>query len=294
MFSPFLMRHLSIYYMLIACFYFALVGAASKILSEQINSVEIVFFRNLIGLIIVLFALKKLHHFGAGGHFGLLVFRGISGALGLLCFFYNIANIDLGTAFTFQKTAPIFICIFSAILLKEKLSQLSWIAIFLGFAGILFIMRPSINGLDINHIIGLFGGIFAGMAMTSVHELRKFYSTAQIVLSFMFCGVAVMGVLLVAGSFGLMQFGDFSYKNPNAFGWVLVAVVGLCGYYYQIYMTKAYSASKKAGIPAAISYFDIAFGVLFGVLLGDSLPNAFVMLGIVIIIISGLLIAKQK
>lgn len=294
MFSPFLMRHLSAYYMFVACFYFALVGAASKILSEQINSVEIVFFRNLIGLIIVLFALKKIHNFGVGGHFGLLVFRGVSGALGLLCFFYNIANIDLGTAFTFQKTSPIFIAIFSAILLKEKLNSLSWIAIFLGFAGILFIMQPNIDGLELNHIIGLLGGIFAGMAMTSVHKLRKYYSTAAIVLSFMVCGVAVMGILLIFGSFGFMKFGEFAYKNPNVFGWILVAVVGLCGYYYQIYMTKAYAATKKAGIPAAISYFDIAFGVLFGILLGDNLPNAFAMLGIVIIIISGLLIAKQK
>ena len=297
MYSAFWLRHLSVYYMLTACFYFALMGAASKILSEQINSVEIVFFRNLIGLFIVLYALKKARNFGVGGRPILLVFRGVIGALGLLCFFYNIARIDLGTAFTFQKTAPIFIAIFSSILLKERLNKLSWVAICLGFVGILFIMQPSIDGLKQDHIIGLLGGIFGAMAITSVHELRKYYSTSAIVLSFMLCGVLLMGAILLAGAFwgfSALNLSAFAYTNPSIFGWVLIAVVGLCGYYYQIYMTKAYAATKKAGIPAAISYSDIAFSVLLGVILGDNLPNNFALLGIATVVISGLLIARQR
>ena len=96
-YNPFIMRHLSIYFMLLACFHFATLGALSKILSEQMTSVEIVFFRNLIGLIIILIALNKDRNFGHGGKPVLLIFRGVIGSVGLLLFFYNVAHIDLGT-----------------------------------------------------------------------------------------------------------------------------------------------------------------------------------------------------
>ena len=70
--------------------------------------------------------------------------------------------------------------------------------------------------------------------------------------------------------------------------------MGLGGYYYQVYLTKAYAATKKAGIPAAISYMDIIFSMILGLLLGDALPNNVALLGIATIIFSGLLIAKEK
>lgn len=290
-YNPFFLRHLSIYYMLIACFAFSLMGAASKYLALQMSSVEIVLSRNIIGLIFLLFVFYKGAKFSLGEHVWLLIFRGVIGALGLLCFFYNIAHIELGTAFTFQKTAPIFIAIFSAIALNEKLSPLSWFAIILGFVGIIFIMKPSANMDIIDSLIGLGGGICMGLALTSVRKLRKYYSPQMIIFSFLFFGTLPMIAILALGSFVEPL---PSFVMPDAFGWILVVAVGLLGYVYQVYMTKAYSATRKAGIPAAISYTDIVFSVFLGFLLGDALPVGFALLGIGIIIFSGLLMAKEK
>ncbi len=289
-FSQFWARNLSIYYMLLACFYFSLLGALSKILSEQINSVEIVFFRNLIGLFIILVALRKNREWGKGGKPVLLVFRGVIGAVGLLLFFHNIAHIDLGTAYTFQKTAPIYIALFSAYFLGERLSALGWCAIILGFVGIALIVQPHV-GVSTNDIIGVCGGICMGAALTSVRELRRYYSTDVIILSFMFFVVSVMAGLLVAGEFGA---GIFKFEFPNLFGWVLVALVGVSGYLYQLYVTKSYAATRKAGIPAAVSYADVVFSIVLGLALGDALPNALALAGIAVVIASGLLIAKEK
>lgn len=290
-YNPFILRHLSIYYMLIACLTFSLMGAASKLLSSQLSSVEIVFYRNLIGLIFILIALNKSRDFGHGGHIYLLAFRGIIGAIGLLCFFYNISHIALGTAFTFQKTAPIFIAIFSAIALKERLSVLGWVAIILGFIGIIFIMKPSGELSLFDSLVGLGGGVCMGLALTSVRMLRKHYSSQMIILSFLLFGTIPMAGILLLGEFvpTLPRF-----TNPDIFGWFLIASIGLLGYLYQIYMTRAYQATRKAGIPAAISYTDIVFSMFLGFLLGDALPMGFALLGIGVIIFSGLLIAKEK
>lgn len=287
----FIISHLSVYYMLIACFAFSLMGAASKLLSEQVSSVEIVLFRNIVGLAFVLAALYRHRNFGKGGAPWLFVFRGVIGSLGLLCFFYNIAHIELGTAFTFQKTAPIFIAIFSYFALKEKLSKLGWIAILLGFIGIVFIMRPSGDMGIIDSIIGLSGGVCMGLAMTSVRKMRKYYSADMIILSFMIFGTIPMAIILALGGYTESL---PAFVMPDSSGWALALGVGLLGYAYQVYMTKAYRATRKAGIPAAVGYLDIVFSVILGMILGDSLPTGLVLLGIVIIILSGLLIAKEK
>ena len=287
----FIIRHLSVYYMLIACFAFSLMGAASKLLSEQVSSVEIVLFRNIIGLAFILAALYRHRNFGKGGAPWLFVFRGAIGSLGLLCFFYNIAHIELGTAFTFQKTAPIFIAVFSYFALKEKLSKLGWVAILLGFIGIVFIMKPSGDMELIDSIIGLSGGVCMGLAMTSVRKMRKYYSADMIILSFMIFGTIPMTIILAHGEYTQSL---PAFVMPDTFGLLLALGVGLLGYIYQVYMTKSYRATRKAGIPAAVSYADIVFSMILGVLLGDALPMGFALLGIVVIIFSGLLIAKEK
>ena len=136
LYSAFWLKHLGVYYMLVASFYFALNGALAKVMAERMSSAEIVFFRNVVGIGIVLFSLRRVKNLGPGGKPWLLAFRGFIGSCGILATFYNIAHIDLGTAFTFQKTAPIFTALFSAFFLGEKLSSKGWFAILLGFGGI--------------------------------------------------------------------------------------------------------------------------------------------------------------
>lgn len=103
MFNPFFMRNLGIYYMLIASFYYAITGAFAKILSTEVGSIEIVFFRNFIGLLFLLVILRKSAEISKGGHIFLLAFRGIMGILALVAFFYNVAHIGLARVLPFKK-----------------------------------------------------------------------------------------------------------------------------------------------------------------------------------------------
>ncbi|MDL0105081.1 DMT family transporter [Campylobacter vicugnae] len=295
-YNRFLIRHLGIYYMLIASLLFAGTGALSKILSSELSSIEIVFFRNIIGLglIILMIYKKPLHQ--AGGKFWLLAFRGIIGTIGLYAFFYNIAHIDLATAFTFSKTSPIFTALLAAFIFKERLSYLGWFAIFIGFIGILFIIEPTL-GVSKDEYIGLLSGIGAALAYTSIRGLRKHYDTRAIVLSFMLCGSAIPLLSMIIGSFYYRPDLDFlisPFIMPSLASWVMVILMGLLATGFQIYLTKAYAASKKAGVVAAVGYSDVVFSMIFGLILGDSLPGAWAFLGIVMIIGAGILVARER
>ncbi|WP_096027545.1 DMT family transporter [Campylobacter lanienae] len=295
-YNKFLIRHLGIYYMLIASMLFAGTGALSKLLSSELNSIEIVFFRNIIGLFLIILMIYKKPLHQTGGKFWLLAFRGIIGTIGLYAFFYNIAHIDLATAFTFSKTSPIFTALFAAFLFKERLSYLSWFAIFIGFIGILFIVEPTL-GVSKDEYIGLISGIGAAMAYTSIRGLRKHYDTRAIVLSFMICGSAMPLLSMIVGSFYYRPNLDFlisPFVMPSLNGWVMIVIMGLLATAFQIYLTKAYAASKKAGVVAAVGYSDVVFSMIFGLILGDSLPSSLAFLGIVMIIGAGILVAYQR
>ncbi|WP_345980223.1 DMT family transporter [Sulfurimonas sp. HSL3-2] len=283
-------------YMLFASLLFAIMGAFAKLSSQHMSSLEVVFFRNVFGVLIVGFAVLRSPMKHVGGKPLLLFFRGFMGFTALLAFFYNIAHISLGDAMTFSKTSPIFTALFAWAFLSEKLSSKGWIAVFIGFIGILFITQPSGLGFSKYDLLGIFSGVGAALAYTSVRELKKFYDTRAIVLSFMGVGTIGPVILLLVSPYVHLPELDFmlgEFVMPSGVVWLYVLAMGILATLAQVYMTKAYGASK-AGIIGAVSYTNIPFSILVGLFLGDSLPGIITTAGIVLIITAGILVAKAK
>lgn len=297
MFRKFLKRHLAGYYMLTASLFFAGTGVFAKILSENLPSVEVVFFRNFFGFIFIAILLIKTPPVQKGGKFWLLLTRGITGAISMTAFFYNIANIGLAEAFTFSKTSPIFLVLIMAFFFKEKINFYGWISVLVGFIGIVFVIQPHF-GFKVTDVMGIISGIFAAMAYTSMRELCKFYDTRVIIFWFLLIAFLLPLSMLILGEFGVVS-GKFaflfpSFIMPNFVSWLMVFAMGILGLFYQSYLTKSYAAAKKASNVAVLSYTDVLFSLIFGIILGDNLPNILAFLGIILIISSGILIAVKN
>ena len=283
-------------YMLLASLMFAFMGAFAKLASEQMSSLEVVFFRNLAGVILVGIAVLKKPMTHGGGKPWLLFFRGFMGFSALLAFFYNIAHISLGDAMTYSKTSPIFTAIFAWLFLNEKLSLKGWGAIVFGFIGIVFITQPSGLGFSKYDLLGIFSGIGAALAYTSIRELKSYYDTRAIVLSFMGVGTIGPVILFIISEYVHVKELDFmlgEFVMPHGVVWLYLLGMGLFATMSQLLMTKAYGATK-AGIVGAVSYTNILFSIAVGLLLGDALPSLTTSFGIVLIVLSGLLVAKLK
>jgi drug/metabolite transporter (DMT)-like permease len=260
------------------------------------SSLEVVFFRNLFGVLLIGYAVYKSPMTHKGGKPFLLFFRGFMGFLALLAYFYNIANIPLGDAVTYSKTAPIFTAIFAWFFLKEKLSASAWFAVFLGFGGILLIAQPNAIGFTKYDLLGIFSGVGAALAYTSVRELRNYYDTRAIVLSFTMVGTIGPIFLFILSEFIEMPELDFMlgrFVIPSGIVWLYVIGLGLLGTLSQYFMTKAYGETK-AGIVGAVSYTNIVFAILVGLVLGDSLPSLITAFGIALIVIAGIMVARAK
>lgn len=283
-------------YMLLASLLFAFMGAMAKELSDSMSSVEVVFFRNVFGVFFILISIYKSPLKQLGGKFWLLVFRGVAGFVALLFFFYNISQIPLGEAMTFSKTSTIFTAVLAYIFLKEKLGFKGWVGVFIGFIGIIFITEFDGSSLEKNDYLGILSGVGAALAYTSVRELRNFYDTRVIVLSFMSIGTIAPMILMLIGTFYSNQNLDFmlgTFVIPKIDDWIYIILLGIFSTYAQIYMTKAYTFTK-AGIVGTISYSGIVFSIILGIILGDTFPSSSIVLGIILIVISGLLVSDKK
>ncbi len=282
-------------YMLFASFLFAVMGAFAKDLSASMSSLEVVFFRNVFGVFLIGITVMKSPLVQKGGRPFLLFFRGLMGFLALLAFFYNIAHISLADAMTFSKTSPIFTAFFAYLFLKEKMSIYGWIALLIGFIGIVLITQPEGLLLKKTDILGIFSGIGAALAYTSVRELRNYYDTRAIVLSFMTVGTVGPILLLMIGPYIDVKELDFMFAEftmPQGEEWLSILGLGLFATMAQIYMTKAYGVTQ-AGVVGAASYSNIVFAIIIGLFMGDALPNTSTSFGILAIFLAGLLVVKK-
>ncbi|MCU0324071.1 MAG: DMT family transporter [Spirosomaceae bacterium] len=285
--------------MLITAFCFSVSGACTRVLGNHLSSVELVFFRNLIGVVFVLFTLIKKPIIQEGGKLNLLIFRGVIGTLALYLFFFAITKIGLAEAITYQQSYPIFLALFGVVFLKQKLNPAVWWGIVIGFSGVFLIFFPQFQTDFMSlksHTLGLTNAILTMLAYMSIAQLAAYYDSRSIVLSFMISGIIMPIVSLGLGEFFYSENWSFviaKYVHPRGFDWFWIGLLSVSALMGQIFLTKAFTYGKSAEV-AAIGYSNILFSVFFGVLLGDPLPSLLSLFGILLIITSGILIAFKN
>ena len=272
-------------------------GAITKILSEDISALEIVFFRNLIGIFLILYALKHTPPKLTGGKIHLLFTRGLFGFMAMILFFYTITVIPLGEAITLNKTSPFFVTILAFFLLREQLTLRTLFALFIGFTGVILIVKPFGLSFSYAHFLGILGGFFAAAAYTTIKKIKDIYDSRVIVLSFVGMGTLLPALLFLLAPFITAPkslaflFPEFILPTQMSV-WLLIALMALISTLSQWLLTKAYSA-KNLSVVGVISYTNIPFAIGFGTLLGDKFPDMMTFAGIGLIIFGGVLVSKK-
>ncbi len=283
-------------FMLVSALISALNGAIAKVLSDDISALEIVFFRNLLGVLFLLMMLKHTPTKLPGGQLHLLVLRGLFGFSAMILFFYTITTIPLGIAITLNKTSPLFVSVLAFFLLQEHLDKKGIMALLVGFVGVLLITKPIGLTFSYEYFLGILGGFFAAAAYTTIKKIKHIYDARVIVLSFMTTGAVLPLLLFIVAPYidapQALSFLFVDFHLPGSYKlWALILAMGIISTISQWLLTKAYSLSR-AGIIGVVSYTNIPFAIGFGVMLGDAFPDFWAFCGIGLIILGGLLVKK--
>ena len=282
--------------MLLAALGFSLMGGAAKLLKGSFGAGQLVFWRNAVGLLVLIAGFIAKPPENKGGKFHLLIFRGMMGTTALYTLLYCILHLLLGTAMTYNLTSALFIAVFSFILFREYHGRIVLLAVLLGFAGMLLIYKPAMHFPWYYHLAGLLSGITSALAYITVNRLAGYYDSRIIVLAFIGTGVLVPTLLMITGYIFNITPDDvffIQWKWPSGIEWFYVLWLGLAALFGQYFVTKAYGADK-AGIVSSIGYANIIFSVFIGMALGDAFPDLMSSAGILCIILSGVIISVFK
>jgi drug/metabolite transporter (DMT)-like permease len=245
---------------------------------------QFVFLRSVFGLLVLLSIARWYGGFGSlatrNWHWHLLRTALSCGAM--FGFFYGLARMPLVSALTLAFTAPLMVTAMSVPFLNEHVGWRRWLAVCVGFSGVLLILRPGSGMLTPAAGGVLFAAVcYAGLAVTA----RKMAVAES---SFALSVYVMSGPLLLSG---LMLPGTFVEPDPQ--GWFLFALAGACSACAWIGIVGGYRRAPPV-ILAPFEYTALIGAALAGYWIWNEVPDRFVVAGGLVIIGSGIYVVFRE
>ena len=257
-------------------------GSLVKLLSDSLPSQNVVFFRNLFGLLVLLplifkVGVKTLKTNSIHWHF----LRSLAGVSAMYCFFYALSELPLADAMLLKISAPLFIPIIAFVWLSEHISLRVIMAIMVGFLGVILVLKPT-GTIHIASLVGLLGGALAALAKVTIRRMSDTEPTSRIVFYF---GL----ISLIVSAIPLFWF----WQNPSIKEWIVLLLLGTFGTVGQLLLTKSYILAPASRI-APFTYSSILFAAIIGWLFWGELVTLITISGALLIIVAGVIILREK
>jgi len=245
---------------------------------------QILFFRGFFGIIFYFFIIPRdrLHNFYQTKRPGLHSLRCIAGLIAIVAIFIALRKLPLATVVSISFAAPIFTTIFSIFFLSEKVGIYRWLAVFVGFVGILIITEPGVSELNIYYIFPI---IFClGLSYVAI-TLRQLSSTEPVWLISLFFSIAI--TLL---SFLTIPFG---WVIPSFNHFVILSLIGIFGGVSNLWLSQSYKYSEVS-LVTPLKYLTLVFAIIFGYFIWGEIPTIKTLVGALLVIISTLIIFRRE
>lgn len=256
----------------------AIMGAIIKHLSDELPTEQIVFFRNIGGLVVLLpLILSQGTSLLKTQVWHLHLFRGLVGVSAMYCYFWALANMPLAEAFLVKLSGPFFMPLIGLLWLGEKAGRFSILSILIGFAGVACILRPDNSAFTLIALVALLGAFFAALAKVTIRRMSTTESSQTIVFYF-----GVIATLVSAPAAIL------SWQSPTLQAWLWIIAMSLVATLGQLALTRAYRTAPTGKIGVYV-YSAVLYGALMGWLLWDEIPLWTTWLGAGLIVGAGML-----
>jgi len=257
--------------MLLATFYFAMMNIFVKAVAH-LPTMEVVFFRCGISLVICLYLLRKENVDWRGSNRKLLFLRGMFGTISLYAYFVTLAHMPLGTAVTIQYMSPIFTTILALVILDEKVRPVTWLFYLISFAGV-FVMRGFNEQIELIYIfIGVLSAVGSASAYVTIRTIKNLEHPLVVVLHFQLLGT-------ITG----LGFSVANFEIPQGIDWFYLLMVGIFTQLGQVSMTRSYQAENVSTVSILV-YTGVIYATLAGYFFFDEVYNAGTLAGMLMVI----------
>ncbi len=277
-------ENLGIFFGALAFFLFASSDVLQKYATINHTIFQIIFFRYLFLLLISFFesVRKKNKIFYKTNNLRLQLSRSIISVIETLFFVSSFKYLSLATAHSVASLAPIFVVILSMLFLKEKVDKKLWFAIFIGFIGVLVVMRPGFDVFSIKSFLPMGAGFFFGLYQVITRKV-SIYDSDETSLFY----TSLFGLFIIA-IFALIFWNSITIQSIfilSGIGFMMT----LAHYSLIIGLARA-PASKIQPFHFTLVFWAIIYGYIFY----NDIPDTPTLLGALIIACAGIFIIRNQ
>jgi len=253
--------------------------------SEDYPVGQVLFFRGLCGMIPILFLIPNDRYFDFYKtkrpflHFK----RCFAGLVAIVAIFIALRKLPLATVVSITFAAPIFTTILSIFFLNEKVGIYRWLAVIVGFIGIIVISEPGYSSLNLYYLYPI---IFClGLSYVAI-AIRQLSSTEPVWLIGLFFSISIM----IMSFFSLFTQG---WVLPSLKDLFLLSMVGILGGLANLWLTQSYKFSEVS-LVTPLKYLALVFAIIFGYLFWDEIPSLKTLIGSILVIFSSVIIFRRE
>jgi drug/metabolite transporter (DMT)-like permease len=271
-------------WMLFASFSFGSMNALVKWASPEADVWSMVFVRSMVIAVAIFFICRRSGITLIVEDRRSMLLRCITGLIAMILYFSALGLIPIGQAVTLQYTNPLFVALLSSVFVSEKVEPFVWTLAIISFIGIVLIVSPDLQTIEVNAVLALGSGFFAALAYLYVRKLRASEHALSIV--FWFATFSVAFTFIPA-----MPTLPTALSDPV----VTLALVGIgvgagAG---QVGLTFAFHKANAAWI-SAFSYLTVIVATIYGYTIFGETLNSRDLLGCALIICSGIALTFSR
>ena len=277
-------QSIGIIFGILAYFCFSILDATQKTLILYHSVFQLLLVKYFFVLFLSLVESKRKNNlnFYKSKKIKLQIFRSLLSVIESGCFVLSFKYLSLADAHSVGSLAPVIVVALSAIFLKEKVSTKTWIAIFVGFVGVLIILRPTSSIFDPKALLPLLAAFGLGLYQVVTKKVSEYDATETSLFYTSIIGIFVMSLLAL------------NFWSPiSSSSYILFLIVGIffsLGIYLQIIALSMANAS----IIQPFHYTLIFWAIIFGYIFYNDIPDLFTIVGAVIITLSGIFVLTQS
>lgn len=270
-------------WMLLATVFFSTMHGLIRHISADMHPLEIVFFRNLFGLVVVApwfmrygFTILKT------GNLKLHLLRAVLNIVSMMSFFYALSLAPLADVTALTFAAPLFAPVLAAFFFGERAGAMRWAAILFGFAGAMVVLRPGFGDANIGLFLAAFAALVWAFALMVIKQLGRTDSTVTITSYMIVCLVPLSAIPAV-----------FFWQWPTAEQFLWLLATGVSGTIGHLILNQAVKEAQASTV-MPFDFLRLIWAVLIGYFVFAELPDAFTWVGGLMICASGIYIAYSE
>ena len=274
-------NHLGAICMIMSVLFFSFMDILIKV-TEEYDVGQTMFFRATFGLIPIFFLIpkKRINNFYKTKNIKLHFYRSFFGAIAMASIFIGLRNLQLAEVTALAFSAPLWVVIFSMFFLSETIRAKRWIAVALGFIGVVIISKPGFDSLNFYYIYPIIFCIgFAGVSII----IRKLTLAGEPVwlIAFYFSVASGLG--------GLLTIPLDLWKMPNTYDFILLILIGLLGSIANLLLTQSYKLAEVT-LTTPLKYLSLVIAIIFGFYFFEEIPSIYTLSGAALIVVSSVII----